>query len=98
MSDWNADLFTHPIRADGATALLAMILNREGLGREVPLSVRRADDAVLAAERDHPLVVGGACAPWAELPEPANVVIECWPPARAKAAFIRRYLVLRDER
>lgn len=71
--------------------LLGMILAREGLSTELPASVLYADNAVLAAERDCPTVVGGAVAPWAELPPPARIRIRNWSPASAKACWLRRY-------
>ena len=75
--------------------LLAMILHREGLAPELPWSVHRADDAVLALERDHPRVIGGAIQEWAPLPEPPDgLSISCFDPVMAKQFWLYRYKTL----
>ena len=63
-----------------------------GVGEQLlPASVKHADNSVLAAERDHPRIVGGATAPWAPLPMPAAVRFGMWSPAEAKQVFLDRF-------
>jgi uncharacterized protein len=76
---------------DAEDWLLEIILEREGLAHVLPESVKFADNAVLAAERDHPEIVGGHAAPWAELPPPAPAEFMLMDPPWAKAAFMIRY-------
>lgn len=57
----------------------------------LPPSVKHADNAVLAAERDHPRIVGGATAPWAPLPMPAAVRFGRYNPVDAKKFFLDRF-------
>lgn len=77
--------------------ILDMILEREGLPPALPPSVTHADNAVLAAERDHPEIVGGAIAPWAELPPPAPMEFGLYDPFWAKQHFLARYNELKGK-
>lgn len=81
---------------DAEDHLLAMILQSEGLAPELPASVHYADNAVLAAERDHQDIVGGAVAPWADLPPPPRVdFMVDGDPYWAKQRFLARYRELK---
>lgn len=77
--------------------ILELILEREGLPSRLPESVKHADNAVLAAERDHPQIVGGPVAPWEELPPPAPVEFGLYDPFWAKQHFLARYSVLKGK-
>lgn len=58
-------------------------------------AVHVADNAMLALERDHPLVMNGATEPWDGLPDPPTTIyIENWPPAEAKRRFLMRFAEL----
>lgn len=76
------------------THLSCMIADWEGLDPMFPSCVYVADNAVLAAERDHPGVVGGPCSEWTALPEPAKVEIRNLGPEEAKNLFLLRYCQL----
>ncbi len=71
--------------------ILELILKSEGLATNLPVDVHEADNAVLAAERDHDYIVGGAITPWAALPPPAPVAFVIFPPVMAKRMFMARY-------
>lgn len=74
--------------------LSCMINDWEGLNPMSPSCVKIADNTVLAAERDHPNVVGGPCAEWEELPPAAIVDIRNLPPEEATSLFLLRYVQL----
>ena len=77
-------------------AVMVAICDRFGMGHEMPETVKRADNAMLAAEKEQ--LMKPAPANWC-LPEPAaNIEIECWPPLIAKLKFLARFntLYVRD--
>lgn len=60
-------------------------------------SVKDADNAMLALERDHPFVMNGATEPWAGLPDPPkSIYIENWAPLEAKRRFLIRFVELTE--
>lgn len=77
--------------------LQKVISERFGLPEDPPPTLREVDRALLAAER---LTLMADTWEWPELRgvEPADVVIDPWPPKRAGGEFLRRYQALRDER
>lgn len=60
-----------------------------GLPFELDSCVKLADDAVCLAEKA--ALLGRTPKPWTIPGEPANVMIERLPPARARALFLQRY-------
>lgn len=65
------------------------IWQRFGLPMLLPKSVKRADEAVLAAEAEQ--ILKPHPAPWGLTQEPADIYIECWSPTVAKAVFLARF-------
>jgi hypothetical protein len=89
----------HPIKhrselgrlyAEAERPLQEAILERFGLPREPPASLKPLDRALLATERR---AVAAEAWHWPELDgfEPLDLEIDPWPPERARAEFLARY-------
>jgi len=96
----------HPIKhrselgrlyAESEAPLQAAILERFGLPREAPATLKPLDRALLATERR---AVAAEAWHWPELDgfDPLDLEIDPWPPERAREEFLSRYERLAAER